>query len=374
MIKVAKAKVGAEELQAVNQVFSAGWLGMGNFTLQFEEALAQYLGARNVIAVNTGTSALHLSLVALGIGPGDEVLVPSLTYVASFQAVSATGAQPVSCESNLETLLLDVDDAQRKITTRTKAIMPVHYCGQPCDMDRLLSWKDRYGIRIVEDAAHAMGSTFHKKKIGSFGDITCFSFDPMKIMTCGEGGAIATTDDDLESRLRNMRLLGVDRESEYRYRNERKWFYDVPMQGYRYHLSNINAAIGMVQLKKLDEFIARRREICLRYDAAFGDLPWLSLLKVDYGVTAPFMYIVRVPAESRDRFITFLQDQKIETGIHYLPNHWHTFYKVNDQQLPMADRLGREIVTLPLHSCLSDQEIQQVIKAVSSFQCVEVLS
>ena len=169
MIKVAKAKVGQEELDAIQSVFEAGWLGMGNFTLKFEEALQAFLGAEQVVAVNTGTSALHLALLALGIGPGDEVVLPSLTFVASFQAVSATGATPIPCESDPHTLLMDLDDAQKRITSRTKVIMPVHYCGQACDMERILSWREKYNVRIIEDAAHAFGSFYKNKKIGSFG-------------------------------------------------------------------------------------------------------------------------------------------------------------------------------------------------------------
>lgn len=366
MIKVAKARVGAEELAAIEGVFAAGWLGMGNHTLRFEQAVQEYLGARHVVAVNTGTSALHLALLGLGIGAGDEVIVPSLTYVASFQAVSMTGARPVPCESDPETLLMDLDGAEKRITKRTKAIMPVHYCGQPCDMDRLLSWREKYGVRIIEDAAHAFGSTYKGRKIGSFGDITCFSFDPIKVLTCGDGGAIVTADDTLANDLGNRRLLGVDRESEFRYRNERKWFYDVPIQGYRYHLSNISAAIGLTQLRHIDEFIARRREICRRYDLAFTDLPGLHTLRVDYDSTAPFMYIVRVPAEEREGFMSHLRARDVETGIHYLPNHWHSLYS-SDAHLPVTDRLGNEIVTLPLHCCLTDSEIEQVVDSVRSF-------
>jgi perosamine synthetase len=366
MIKVAKACVGEDEISAIRGVFEAGWIGMGNHTLQFEDSIKDFLGATNVICVNTGTSALHLAMLGAGIGPGDEVIVPSLTYVASFQAVSATGARPIPCESDPKTLLIDLDDAEKRITSRTKAVMPVHYCGQPCDMDRLLTWREKYGVRIIEDAAHAIGSRYHGRKIGSFGDITCFSFDPIKVITCGDGGAIVTSDPELAEKLRNTRLLGVDRESEFRYRNERKWFYDVPVVGFRYHMTNINAAIGLTQLKSIEQFIARRQDICRSYDAVFGTLPRLQILEVDYDATAPFMYIVRVPADEREDFMSHLRERDVETGIHYLPNHWHSLYR-NGHSLPVADQLGREIVTLPLHYGLSDAEVEAVIDAVRSF-------
>jgi perosamine synthetase len=367
MIKVARASVGNDELNAINEVFNAGWIGMGNHTLRFEETIQNFLSATNVIAVNTGTSALHLAMVGLGLGPGDEVIVPSLTYVASFQAISMTGAVPVACESDPDTLLMNLDDAERRITQKTKAVMPVHYCGQACDMDRLLSWREKYGLRIIEDAAHAFGSEYKGRKIGSFGDVTCFSFDPIKVITCGDGGAIVTTDGAFAERVRNIRLLGVDRESEFRYRNERKWFYDVSMVGFRYHLSNINAAIGLTQIEKIGDFISRRREICRRYDDGFAKIERLHTLAVDYDSTAPFMYIVRVPAERREAFMAFLRDRDVETGIHYLPNHWHSLYQNGKNDLPVADQLGHEIVTLPLHYCLTDNEVEQVVGAVQEF-------
>ncbi|MBI1388554.1 MAG: aminotransferase class I/II-fold pyridoxal phosphate-dependent enzyme [bacterium] len=367
MIKLAKAAIGPDEMAQIQRVFDVGWLGMGVQTLEFETAVKEYLGAGHVIAVNTGTSALHLSLACLGIGPGDEVIVPSLTYVASFQAIAMTGATPVSCESDPETLLIDLDDAEKRLSPRTKAVMPVHYAGQPCDMRRLLSWREKYGLRVVEDAAHAFGSFYGGAKVGSFGDVTCFSFDSIKIITCGEGGVIATNDAELADAARNARLLGVDRESEFRYKNERKWFYDVPCQGYRYHLSNINAAIGLAQLAKLGEFIERRREICLHYDRAFQPLERIRTIKVDYSTISPFAYIIRVESDLRDEFMNWMKARQIETGIHYLPNHWHSMFRREGESLPVADRLGREIVTLPLHSRLTNDEVDAVIEAVTNF-------
>ncbi len=368
MIKVAKAVVGDNELKAIADVLQAGWLGMGEYTLRFEEAVQRIVGAKYVVAVNTGTSALHLALSALGIGPGDEVLVPSITYVASFQAISAVGATPVACESDPDTLLMDLDDAEGRMTTHTKAVMPVHYCGQACDMDRLLTWRSRYGVRIVEDAAHAFGSQFRGRPVGSGSDVTCFSFDPIKVITCGDGGAVVTDDERLAAEMRNGRLLGADRESEYRYKGERQWLYDVPHQGYRYHLSNINAAIGLAQLTRFDQFVHRRRAICRTYDAAFEKLEFARHLRVDYTAAVPFMYILRVKPELRIEFMSTLRSAGIETGIHYQPNHWHRFYRDSARDgLPVADILGTEIVTLPLHCALTDADVRFVIESVQSF-------
>jgi len=237
MIKVSKGCLAEEELAEIKGTFDYGYFGLAYKVIEFEDKLREYLGAKYVVATNTGTSALHLALDALGIGVGDEVIVPSLTFVGCFQAISATGATPIPCDICPDTLLTDIDDASRRITAKTKAIMPVHYAGNPCNMDALMKMKKEYGIRVIEDAAHALGSYYRSKKIGSFGDIACFSFDSIKNITCGEGGAIVCREDDLAERLRQKRLLGIDRKSHTCSWKERSWFYEVKTQGFRYHMS-----------------------------------------------------------------------------------------------------------------------------------------
>lgn len=367
MIKVACAATGEEELGAVKAALERGYYGLAEKVLEFEKALEAFIGTGHVVAVNTGTSALHLALDTLSIGPGDEVLVPSLTFVASFQAISMTGATPVACEVHPDTLLMDLEDARRRITKRTKAIMPVHYAGNPCDMDALLEIKKDYGIRIVEDAAHAFGSYYNGKKIGSFGDITCFSFDSIKVITCGEGGAVVCRDEALAELARQKRLLGMDRKSHTSQWKERRWFFDVKTQGFRYHMSNLNAAIGMEQLKKIDGFIQRRREICRRYQEAFRDIPQVQFLRIDYDSITPFMFIIRVKGDLRNGLMEFLKEKDVETGINYIPNHLHPFYGSRPYELPRTEEAFGEILTLPLHCKLSDVDVSQVIKGVQEF-------
>jgi perosamine synthetase len=319
------------------------------------------------MTTNTGTSALHLALDALGLGPGDEVIVPSLTFVGSFQAIAATGAAPVACDVVGDTLLLDLEDVRRRLTPRTRAVMPVHYAGNPCDMDALLALKERPRVRIVEDAAHALGSTHHGRKIGSFGDVTCFSFDSIKTITCGEGGAIVCRDAELADVIRQKRLLGMDRKSHASTSwKERSWVFEVRTNGFRYHMSNINAAIGLAQLRKVEGFIARRRQLCRTYDAALRDTP-LRLLRVDYDEVAPHVYVVRVPHGRRDAMMQFLKDRDIETGINYVPNHLHSFFRREGVTLPETERAFLEILTLPLHCGLTDADVQTVIGAVRQF-------
>lgn len=367
-IKVSMGCLGEEELAEVQAAFEYGYFGLASKVTEFEQQLAQYLGAERVIATNTGTSALHLALNTLGIGPGDEVIVPSLTFVGSFQAISATGATPVACEISPDTLLLDVEDARNRITSQTKAIMPVHYAGNPCDMGALLEVSDHYGLRIVEDAAHAFGSTYYGRKIGSFGDITCFSFDSIKNITCGEGGAIVCRDPQLVDLARQKRLLGMDRKSHAGASwKERSWFFDVKTQGFRYHMSNINAAIGLAQLKKVDRFIARRREICRRYDQAFSDTLGIQRLRINYDEAAPHIYVVRVKDGRRDALMQFLKDRDVETGINYIPNHLHSYFKQDGLSLAQSEEAYKEILTLPLHYCLSNADVEAVIDSAIEF-------
>lgn len=368
MIKVSRGCLADEELAEVKAAFDYGYFGLAAKVVEFEGQLAQYLGAEHVVAVNTGTSALHLALDALGIGPGDEVLVPSLTFVGSFQAISATGATPVACDVEPDTLLMDMEDVRKRMTARTKAIMPVHYAGNSCDMETVGEISRRHGIRVVEDAAHAFGSVYKGRRIGGFGDVTVFSFDSIKNITCGEGGAVVCRDSKLAELLRQKRLLGMDRTSQASASwKTRSWQFEVNTQGFRYHMSNINAAIGLAQLRKVDTFIARRREICKRYDAAFGDLPKIRPLRINYEDVAPHIYVVRVQDGRRDALMQFLKDRDIETGINYIPNHLHPYYRQGQLCLPETEQAYKEIITLPLHCGLSNADVATVIANVREF-------
>ena len=367
-LPVSRPSLGAEELQLVGKVFDSGWLGMGSTVLEFETRLSRYLGAEHVVAVNSGTSALHLALAALGIGAGDEVIVPSLTFCAGVQAIVAAGASPVFCDVSAHDLMLDVADATGRITDRTRAIMPVHYCGQACDMDALLAAARPRGIAVVEDAAHAIGTRYHGRLIGSFGDSTCFSFDPIKNLTCGEGGAVVVSDAAVAEELRRRRILGIDKDTWHRYRNERSWFYEVVSPGYRYHMSNINAAIGLAQLPKLDRFLQRKREVVQRYNDAFTGLDFVRTLTWNVPASAPFTYIIRVLDGQRDRAIAELAKRAVGTGIHYIPNHTQPFFRQYARgPLPTTERLGEEILTLPLYADMTDADADRVIDAVREF-------
>jgi perosamine synthetase len=366
-LPVSRPSIGQEELDEVEKVFATGWLGLGATVLEFETRLREYLGAGQVLAVNTGTTALHIALDAFGIKAGDEVIVPSLTFCAGIQVITALGARPVFCEINPDNLNIDVADVERKITDRTKAIMPVHYCGQACDMDALLEIGSRKDIYIIEDAAHAFGSSYKGRMIGSFGHATCFSFDPIKNLTCGEGGAVALSDDKIAEVIRTKRILGIDKDTWHRYRNERAWFYEVTTQGYRYHMSNINAAIGLAQLKKCGAFILRKKEIVQKYNEAFGNVDGVTILSWNLRETAPFTYIFRVRDGAREALMGFLKEKGVGTGIHYIPNHLQPFFKDYAVSLPVTEKISEEILTLPLYYDMTDEQVSTVIDAVGEF-------
>jgi perosamine synthetase len=366
MIPVSKPCIGKEELAAVKKVFDTGWLGMGSFVKDFEDEISKFLGGSSVIAVNTGTTALHLALDALGLTKGDEVIVPSLTFVATVQAITATGATPVFCDVEIDTLNIDVKDFEKRITPKTKAVIPVHYRGYPCDMDALMAVAGKNNIKVVEDAAHAFGSHYKGKPIGSFGDITCFSFDPIKVVTCGEGGAITIRDQALLPLIQKKRILGIDNDTWSRYKHERSWFYDVLVQGYRYHMSNINAAIGLVQLKKFKKMNAKRVAIAKRYDKELGKIDGLQLLKTDYKDIAFFMYIIKVKKD-RDGLMKYLKEHGIGSGIHYIPSHMFTIYKGFTTKLPATETVWEEILTLPLFPDLKAAEQTKIIKTIKAF-------
>jgi perosamine synthetase len=365
-IPVSRPSLGEEELAAVRRVFLSGWLGLGSDVLGFEKALSGFLGAPHVVCTNTGTTALHLALDTLGIGPGDEVLVPAFTYVATAQAISATGARPVFCEISEKTLNMDIRDAEGRLTPRTRAIVPVHYRGLPCEMDEVLGLAGDHDLHVVEDAAHAFGSSYRGKRIGSFGEVTCFSFDPIKGITCGEGGAVAFRDPGLLERLQQKRILGIDKDTWSRYRNERTWFYDVVAQGYRYHMSNINAAIGLVQIRKFDAMNGRKIEVARRYDEAFGDLDGVEIPENGgYAGIGLFAYMVRVRSH-RNELMDFLAARGVASGVHYIPSHLFSFYRQEGLVLPVTEQVYREIISLPLFPDITDDEVERVIQAVSS--------
>lgn len=367
MLIVSRPSLGEQELERVKEVFDSGWLGHGDSVLEFEKQVQELLGARHVVAVNTGTSALHIALDALKIGVGDEVIVPSLTFCGSVQAITALNAIPVFCEVQPETLNLDVEDARQRITDKTRAIMPVHFCGNACELDSLLALGRENGLYVIEDAAHAFGSSYKGRMIGSLGDVTCFSFDPIKNITCGEGGAVVTSDDHVADLIRRKRMLGMDRDGWRRNSVEQKNIYEVNTQGYRYHMSNINASIGLAQLPKLNQFRERKGHIVRKYNAIFERIKGLRILKWDIEESFPFAYVLLVQDGQRDALHAFLAEHGVGAGVHYIPNHMQSYFAPYSKPLPITEQLYQQLLTLPLYYEMTEEDVAHVIRSVSSF-------
>ena len=365
MIRLSKSKIGEEEKIAVLNVLDKEYLGMGEEVGIFEKDLSK-LFSRDTICVSSGTAAVQLAIQACDIGYGDEILVPSMTYVATFQAIKATGAEPIACDINEETCLIDLEDAISKISKKTKAIIPVHYTGGVGNLDELYSFASKYKLRVIEDAAHAFGTKYQNKLIGSIGDIVCFSFDGIKNITSGEGGCIVTNDLKVIDNIKNSRLLGVEKDSDKRYNNSRSWSFNVSRQGWRYHMSNIMAAIGIQQLKKLKKFAKRRKQIATAYDELLSSNQNIIYLNRDYKNVVPHIYVVRIKdLNDRDGLRKAMFKEGVEIGVHYTPNHFLNFFKSDKKvKLPVTEKVYKEIISLPIHPDINDDNIKYVISTL----------
>jgi dTDP-4-amino-4,6-dideoxygalactose transaminase len=364
VIRLSKSCLSDAEKQAVMGVLDREYLGMGAEVQHFEDALTEFFG-RPAVCVSTGTAALHLALQAAGIEAGDEVLVQSLTYVASFQAISATGAKPVACDVDPDTLCLDWRDAEKRLTPNTKAVMPIHYAGGVGDLDGIYEFARRYGLRVIEDAAHAFGTEYKGVKVGGFGDIACFSFDGIKNITSGEGGCIVTDDETVLNRIRDARLLGVEKDTEQRYSGSRSWDFNVTAQGWRYHMNNIMAAIGLEQLKRFPEFARKRQALASLYEEHLDGVSGVECLHHDYSCVVPHIYVVKFAEKiNREEVRGRLGEKGFQTGVHYQPNHWLEFYRNHDPKLRITDAIYPELMTLPLHPDLTENDVVNLCGAL----------
>jgi dTDP-4-amino-4,6-dideoxygalactose transaminase len=362
--------IHVDTLKHLTDALDVGWLGMGTLTKEFEERIGNFLGLENryVVATNTGTSALHLALCVAGVGPGDEVITPSFNYVADHQAIKMAGADVVMCDIRDDNLGIDCEKAELLITDKTKAIIPLHFAGMPCDQKGVYQLAKKYNLRVIEDAMHAFGTEIEGRKIGSYGDITCFSFDPVKIVTSIDGGCVVVNSEEEVQRLHQMRLLGVDKDTTERYKNKRAWDYDVVSEGYRYHLTNIMASIGISQIKRVEEFIRSRQQVCQAYNQAFSQIEELRTPQTDFTNISPFIYSLRVLHNRREALITHLQKQQIEVGIHFIPVHEHTYFSnARCGGLSVTNKVVQEILTLPLHSNMKPEFVERVIDGITNF-------
>ena len=369
-IPVFQPYIGPDTREHLNDALDVGWLGMGASTQDFEKRIADYLGLtnRHVVATNTGTSALHIALLISGVGAGDEVITPSFNYVADHQSIRMTGADVVMCDIREDNLGIDCTSAESLVSERTKAIIPLHFAGIPCDIEGVYRLAEKYNLRVIEDSMHAFGTIHAGEKLGVSGDITCFSFDPVKIITSIDGGCVIVNSKEEAERLRNLRFLGVDKETTARYKNKRAWDYDVVDEGYRYHLTNIMASIGVSQIKRVDEFILSRQKVCQAYNEAFGNIPGLKIPQTNFNDISPFIYSLRVQNGKRESLIAHLNKMEIDVGIHFIPVHKHSFFlQCKSGNMAVTDQVVEEVMTLPLHSLMKADYADRVIRGVCGF-------
>jgi perosamine synthetase len=369
MIPYGRQFIDDDDIQAVVDVLRSDWLTTGPKVAEFEQAVAEYMGARQGIAVSSGTAALHCAMFALGIGPEDEVIVPPLTFAASANCVVFQGGTPVFADVEPGTLLIDPDKVAEKITPRTRAIIAVDYAGHPCDYDRLRKLADQHGLALVDDACHALGATYKGAKIGSLADMTVFSFHPVKHITTGEGGMIVTDNPEYAQRLKLFRNHGIT--TDFRQREKLgSWIYEMTDLGYNYRLTDIQCALGISQLKKLPGWLLRRQAIARRYDQALADFPGIRPLALHPEVSHAYhLYVVWVDREKlgKDRAAVFqaLREQGIGVNVHYFPVYLHPFYRKNFQTgpglCPIAEQAYKQIISLPMFPTLKEEEQDRVI-------------
>jgi len=361
------------EIRSVEETLRSGWLTSGPKVMEFEHQFAEFVGARHAIAVNSCTAALHLALDAIGLNERDEVLVPTLTFAATAEVVFYFHARPVLVDCCRKTLNIDPEAIERAITARTRAIIPVHFAGQPCDMDNIRDIAQRHSLAVIEDAAHALPAQYRGQMVGTIGDITCFSFYATKTITTGEGGMITTDNDEYAERMRIMRLHGISNNAWKRYAAEGSWRYDILFPGYKYNLTDIAAALGVEQLKKCWRFHATRKRLAQMFDRAFADTTAIAVPFVNQGVEhAWHLYVIQLDLDqltiNRDCFISELKRANVGSSVHFIPLHLHPFYRdtlhSNAAEYPCATRAYERIISLPLYTRMSAQDQQDVIDAV----------
>jgi perosamine synthetase len=361
-----RQSVGADDVAAVVEVLTSDWLTTGPKVAEFEQACAAFTGSREAVAVNSGTAALHCAMFALGIGPGDEVIVPALTFAATANCVVYQGGTPVFADVDADTLLLDPAAAEAKITPRTRAIVAVDYAGQPCDYDALGEFARRRNLALVADSCHALGGRWRGRSVGSLADLTAFSFHPVKPITTGEGGLVATDNPEYAGRMRRFRNHGIT--TDHRQREQAgSWYYEMTDLGFNYRITDLQCALGISQLRKLPDWVARRQAIAAGYDRALADLEGVRPLAVREGVSHAYhLYVVRVA--DRARVFAALRAEGIGVNVHYLPVHLHPYYRrrfgTGPGLCPVAEAAYQQILSLPIFPGMTDGDRDEVIAGV----------
>lgn len=368
-----RSDIGEEEVSEVLEVLRSGWLTTGPKVREFEREFAAMVGAEHAIAVNSCTAALHLALEAAGVNEGDEVLVPTMTFAATAEVVTYFKARPVLIDCVQDTLNLNTEGIQQAITDKTRAIIPVHFAGHPCDLRPIQAIAKDHSLHVIEDAAHALPARYHGKMIGSISDATCFSFYATKNITTGEGGMVTTNNAEWAARMRMMSLHGLSRDAWNRYSAQGSWYYEILSPGFKYNLTDIAAALGLAQMKKCERFWKGRERYAALYQEGFQDLP-----EVMCPPTAPHvqhawhLYVIQLNLDrlriGRDEFIRQLQQAGVGCSVHFIPLHLHPYHRnrggYRPDDFPVASAVFQRIVSLPLYSKMTEDEVTRVVETV----------
>jgi dTDP-4-amino-4,6-dideoxygalactose transaminase len=362
-----------DEIQAVSEVLRGGWAGTGPRAAEFERQFARYIGCKHAVSLNSCSAALHLGLLSLGIGPGDEVITTPLTFAATAHAIVHVGARPVFADVDPDSMNIAPAEIERRLGPRTRALLPVHFAGRPCEMEAIRAIAAREGLAVLDDAAHAVETWYRGRKVGTLTDASCFSFYVNKNLTTVEGGMLCTDRDDIADCARSLRLQGMTADAWGRFSDDGYRHYDVPLAGFKYNMTDLNAAIGLVQLRKLKQQHERRQQVWKRYDAAFAGLPCgLPAPAERDTVHARHLYTLQIDPLTcgigRDAFMAALHRRGIGTGVHYRALHTLGYYQrtlgLRPDELPNAWRIGQQTVSLPLQASLTDAEVERVVAAV----------
>lgn len=369
-----RPSIGEEEIQEVADTMRSGWISLGPKTQKFEEMCSQYLGCKHAVGVSSCTAGLHLSLNALDVGEGDEVITTPFTFVSTANVILHTGAVPMLVDIDTETYDIDPNGIEDAVTDKTKVLLPVHYAGNPCEMDEILRISQKHGLSVVEDAAHAMGATYRDKRVGTIGDMTAFSFYATKNLTTGEGGLVTTNNDKLAEKIRLLRLHGMTRDAWKRYQAAGSWYYEVLAPGYKCNMTDIQASMGIHQLKKLEQMQRKREDIAKRYSETFEDIPGIVRPIVSEHVKhAWHLYPILLDLDlfkvDRNAFVEALKAENIGTSVHFIPVHLHPYYRdrfgFRRGDFPNSEYVFEREISLPIYPKMTDSDVEDVIAAVT---------
>ena len=372
IIPYSRQSIDEDDIQAVVEVLRSDWLTTGPMVEKFEQAVADFVGAKHAVAVSSGTAALHCAMYAAGIGPGDEVILPPMTFVATVNAVVFQGGTPVFADVDEDTLLINPAEVEKKISPKTKAIIAVDYAGQPCDYDALRAIADRHNLILIADACHSLGAEYKGRKVGTLADLTVFSFHPVKHITTGEGGMVVTDNAEYAEKMRRFRNHGITTDHRQRFKDG-TWNYEMADLGYNYRLTDFQCALGLSQLRKLSAWIFRRQEIAEKYDRTFAEIPTVRPLKtLQDRRHAYHLYVIRLEGAQeiggRSGIFESLRKEGIGINVHYIPVHLHPFYRkrcgTHPGMCPMVEAAYRQILSLPIFPAMEDRDVKEVIEAV----------